>query len=73
MPVSKAARDSKRPWGGVVREIMADLVFLDALPDGISGPEIYDELVRRGSNVAASASVLDVIDYMNEIYGPGLS
>lgn len=62
--------DESRPWGPVVREIMNDREFLDGFPQGVSGGDIYDELVNRGTNVATSASLLDVIDYMTELYGP---
>lgn len=63
--------DSLKPWGPVVREIMKDPSLQDRFPDGISGAEMFQELEKRGTNVAQCASVLDVISYMREWYGPG--
>lgn len=57
--------------GPVLREIMRDPDFKIRFPDGPNGVELYDELVKRGTNVATSATVLDVIDYMRWLYGPG--
>ncbi len=48
---------------------MRDREFLAQFPDGISAGEMYDALVERGTNIATSATVLDVADYMKEIYG----
>ena len=56
-------------WGPCLREIMKDTEFMSNFPNGIDGSEMFVELEKRGSNVATSASVLDVIDYMREIYG----
>lgn len=63
--------DEKRPWGPVVREIMDDKEFMSQFPNGVDASELFDELVERGSNVATSASVIDIVDYMNEMYGAG--
>jgi hypothetical protein len=56
-------------WGPCMREIMQDQEFMSKFPQGINASEMYEELEARGSNVAISATVLDVANYMSEIFG----
>ena len=56
-------------WGPELRKLMKDSEFMAQFPDGVSSSEMYHELMERGTNVATSATVIDVADYMNEIYG----
>ncbi len=56
-------------WGPELRRLMKDSEFMAQFPDGISSAEMYDALVERGTNIATSATVIDVADYMGEIYG----
>lgn len=65
----KSRSSEVKHWGPVLREVMRDQAFMIGFPEGISAPEMFDELVHRGSNVATSATVIDVADYMREIYG----
>jgi hypothetical protein len=48
---------------------MDDSDFMSKFPQGINASEMYDELEARGSNIATSATVLDVANYMSEIFG----
>jgi len=54
-------------WGPCLREIMRDNEFMSKFPQGVNASEIYEELEARGSNVATSATVLDVANYMSEL------
>ena len=56
-------------WGPCLREIMRDKEFLSKFPHGINASEMYEELMQRGSNVASNATVIDVADYMRELFG----
>ncbi len=56
-------------WGPELRKLMKDSEFMAQFPDGVSSSEMYDVLVTRGTNIATSATVIDVADYMKEIYG----
>lgn len=58
-------------WGPELRRLMRDSEFLAGFPEGISAEEMYQELVTRRTNVVTSATVIDVADYMTELYGPG--
>lgn len=56
-------------WGPELRTLMKDSEFLAQYPGGVSAEEMYDALVKRRTNIAISATVIDVADYMREIYG----
>lgn len=56
-------------WGPELRKLMKDTEFMAQFPNGVSSSEMYDALVERGTNIATSATVLDVADYLREIYG----
>ena len=56
-------------WGPELRRLMSDSEFTAQFPDGVSSIEMYDALVTRGTNIVTSATVIDVADYMREIYG----
>lgn len=56
-------------WGPELRKLMCNSKFMAQFPKGISAEEMYNALVVRKTNIINSATVIDVADYMKEIYG----
>lgn len=56
-------------WGPELRKLMRDSKFMGQFSEGISAEEMYVALVERGTNIAICATVIDVADYMGEMYG----
>ncbi len=56
-----------KPWGPVLREFVRSDEIRERYPNGASAVDLFQELLRLGTNVADCATVIDVADHLREI------